>query len=72
MKPSEILKSALYAILFGIMGFIIGIWFADLLYSLVLKNIARFTTTYISLVIIISITVFASFLGATRGKSLLE
>jgi uncharacterized protein YacL len=72
MKPSEILKTVLYGILFGLMGFIIGIWFADLLYSLILKNMARLTTTYISLIIIILITVSASLFGFTKGKSLLE
>jgi uncharacterized protein YacL len=72
MKPSEILKSVSYAVLFGLLGLIIGIWMADLLYSLILKNIARLTTTYISLVIIILITASAFLLGFTRGKTLLE
>ncbi len=72
MKPSEILKSASYAVLFGLMGLIIGIWFADLLYSLILKDIARLTTTYISLIIIVLFIVSASILGFTRGKNLLE
>ncbi len=72
MKPSELVKSASYAVLFGLMGLIIGIWFADLLYSLVLKDIARLTSTYISLIIIVLFIATASVLGFTKGKSLLE
>jgi uncharacterized protein YacL len=72
MKISEIVKNTAYAILFGFMGLIIGIWVADLLYSLILKNIARETTIYISLIIIVLIAVSASLLGFTKGKKLLE
>jgi hypothetical protein len=72
MKLSEILKNTGYAILFGFVGFIAGIWTADLLYTLILKNIDRVTTVYISLIIIVLITVSASLLGFTKGKHLLE
>ena len=72
IKLSEILKNIGYAILFGFMGLIIGIWTADLLYSLILKNIDRVTTIYISLAIIILFIVSASVLGFTKGKKLLE
>ncbi len=72
MKLSEVLKRASYTVLFGLMGLIIGIWLADLLYSLILKDISRITTTYISLIIIILFIVFASVLGFIKGKSLLE
>ncbi|MDP2766803.1 MAG: hypothetical protein Q8O41_05055 [Candidatus Methanoperedens sp.] len=72
MKLSEIPKNIVYAVVFGLMGLIVGIWTADLLYSLILKNVERVTTIYISLIIIISITVSASILGFTKGKKLLE
>ncbi len=72
MKISELLKRSAYAITFGFMGLIIGIWIADLLYILVLKSIERVASIYISLLIIILIIVAASLLGFTKGKSLLE
>ncbi len=72
MKLSEIPKNIVYAVVFGLMGLIVGIWTADLLYSLILKNVERVTTIYISLIIIILITVSASILGFTKGKKLLE
>lgn len=72
MKTSELLRDIGYAVLFGFIGLIIGIWTADLLYSLILKNAERVTTTYISLVIIILIAAFASVFGFTRGRRLLE
>jgi uncharacterized protein YacL len=72
MKLSEILKNIGYAVVFGFMGLIIGIWTADLLYSLILKNIDRVTTIYISVIIIVLIAVSASLLGFTKGKNLLE
>jgi uncharacterized protein YacL len=72
MNLSDILKNAVYAIVFGFMGMIIGIWTADLLYSIVLKNIDRVTTIYLSVGIIVLIAVCASILGFTRGKNLLE
>jgi uncharacterized protein YacL len=72
MKISELLKKSGYAIVFGFMGLIIGIWTADLLYSIVFKNLERMTTTYVSLIIIILIIVAASTLGFIKGKDLLE
>ncbi len=72
MKLQEILKNAAYAILFGFVGIIIGIWIADLLYVAVLKNIDRVTTSYISLILIILIAALASIFGFMKGRSLLE
>ena len=72
MKISELLKKSAYAVTFGFMGLIIGIWIADLLYSLILGSIDRVTTVYISVAIIILVVFSASFLGFTKGKSLLE
>lgn len=68
MNLSEILKNIVYAIVFGFMGLIIGIWAADVYYMLILKNIDRVTTIYISLILIILIAAFASILGFTKGK----
>lgn len=72
MKISELPKKSAYAVIFGFMGLIIGIWTADLLYVLVLKGLERVTTVYISMTIIIVVVAAASLLGFTRGKSLLE
>ena len=72
MKISELPKKSAYAVIFGFMGLIIGIWMADLLYVLVLKGLERVTTVYISMTIIIVVVAAASLLGFTRGKSLLE
>lgn len=72
MNLSKNLKNLVYAIVFGFMGLIIGIWTSDLLYGIVLKNIDRVTTIYISLVIIILIVASASIVGFTKGKNLLE
>ena len=72
MKLSENLKNLVYAIVFGFMGLIIGIWTSDLLYGIILKNIDRMTTIYISLGIIILIVASASIVGFTKGKNLLE
>jgi hypothetical protein len=72
MKLSEIPKNIVYAIVFGFMGLIIGIWTADVLYMIILKNMERLTTTYISLIIIILIIVSASLLGFVKGRKLLE
>ncbi len=72
MKTSELLKNLAYAIIFGFFGLIIGIWIADLLYSLALKGMEHATTRSISLVLIILIVLAASFFGFTKGKSLLE
>ncbi len=72
MNLSDILKKAVYAIVFGFMGMIIGIWAADQLYSIVLKNIDRVTTIYLSVAIIVLISVCASILGFIKGKNLLE
>lgn len=68
MNLSEMLKNIGYAIVFGAAGLIIGIWTADLLYMLILKNIDRVTTIYISLILIILIAASASILGFTKGK----
>jgi uncharacterized protein YacL len=72
MNLSGILKNAVYAIVFGFMGMIIGIWTADLLYNIVLKNIDRVTTIYLSVGIIVLIAVCAFILGFTKGKNLME
>lgn len=72
MKLSEIPKNTVYAIVFGFMGLIIGIWTADVLYMIALKNLERLTTTYISLIIIILIIVSTSVLGFVKGRKLLE
>ncbi len=71
MTIYELLKKSGYAIVFGFMGLIVGIWMADLLYSVVLKNVERVTTIYVSLIIIILIVAASSFLGFTKGKNLL-
>jgi hypothetical protein len=72
MKISELLKKLGYAAVFGSIGLIIGIWAADLLYSLGLKNLERVTTIYISLIIILLIIAASSIFGFTKGKTLLE
>ncbi len=72
MKTSELLKNLAYAIIFGFFGLIIGIWIADLLYSLALKGMEHAATRNISVVLIILVVLAASFLGFIKGKSLLE
>ncbi len=72
MQIAEIPKKLVYAIVFGFTGLIIGIWFADLLYGLGLKNMERVTTIYISLALIILIVIVATFIGFSKGKTLLE
>ena len=72
MNLSEILKNTVYAIVFGFLGIIIGIWTSDLLYILILKNIDRVTTIYISMGLTVLIIISASVLGFARGKNLLE
>ncbi len=72
MKLSEIPKNIVYAIVFGFMGLIIGIWTADVLYMIILKNMERLTASHVSLIIIVLITVSASLLGFAKGKKLLE
>ncbi len=72
MKLSEVPKNIVYAIVFGFMGLIIGIWISDLLYSVILKNIDRVTTIYISFGLIVLTIICASILGFTKGKKLLE
>ncbi|GFO96308.1 uncharacterized protein ig2599ANME_0496 [groundwater metagenome] len=72
MTISDILKNSAYAIVFGFMGIVVGIWTADLLYRLILHNVERTTTSNISLIIIVLIVVSASVLGFTKGKKLLE
>lgn len=69
----EVLKRLAYAILFGFMGLIIGIWTADLIHKLILvNNVERVTTIYIALVIILFITIAAALFGFTKGEKLLE
>lgn len=72
MNISDIFKNTVYAIVFGFIGLIIGIWISDLLYSIILKNIDRVTTVFISVGIVVLIIISASILGFTRGKRLLE
>ncbi|CAG0977347.1 MAG: hypothetical protein OIN86_07555 [Candidatus Methanoperedens sp.] len=72
MNLSNFLKNAVYAIVFGFMGLIIGIWTSDVLYMVIFKNIDRVTTIYISVGLIVFIIISASFLGFAKGKSLLE
>ena len=72
MNVSDILKNTVYAIVFGFMGLIIGIWTADLISNIILKNIDRVTTIYISVGLIVLIILSASILGFTKGKNLLE
>lgn len=72
MNLSDILKNTVYAIVFGFMGLIIGIWTADLISNLILKNSDRVTTIYISVGLIVLIILSASILGFTKGKNLLE
>ncbi|HEY9247127.1 MAG TPA: hypothetical protein VIO11_09800 [Candidatus Methanoperedens sp.] len=72
MQLSEIPRKLVYAILFGFIGLILGIWTADFLYSLVLRNIERVTTIYLSMIIILIIVAAAAFVGFTKGKTLLE
>lgn len=72
MNISDIFKNLAYAIVFGFIGLIIGIWTSDLLYKIVLKNIDRMTTIYISISIIFLIIASASILGFTKGKNLME
>lgn len=72
MEFSQMIKNTIYAIIFGFMGLIIGIWTADVLYMLFLKNLERVTTSNISVIIILLITVSATLFGFTKGKALLE
>ncbi|MCX9010953.1 MAG: hypothetical protein OIN66_07515 [Candidatus Methanoperedens sp.] len=73
MKISEVSKRLAYGIVFGFMGLIIGIWTADLIHKLILmNNVERMITTYISLIIIILIIISASLFGFTKGEKLME
>ena len=72
MNLSNFLKNTVYAIVFGFMGLIIGIWTSDVLYMVIFKNIDRVTTIYISVGLIVLIIISASFLGFAKGKSLLD
>ena len=72
MNLSNFLKNTVYAIVFGFMGLIIGIWTSDVLYMVILKNIDRVTTIYISVGLIVLIILSTSILGFVKGKSLLE
>lgn len=66
-------KRLAYGIVFGFMGLIIGIWTADLIHKLILmNNVERVTTTYISLIIIILIIIAAGLFGFTKGEKLME
>ena len=72
MNISDFFKNTVYAIVFGFMGLIIGIWTSDVLYMIMLKNIDRMTTIYISVGLIVLIILSASIVGFTKGKNLLE
>ena len=72
MNLSDFLKNTVYAIVFGFMGLIIGIWTSDVLYMVLLKNIDRVTTIYISVGVIVLIILSASVMGFAKGKNLLE
>lgn len=70
---SKVLKRSAYAIVFGFMGLIIGIWTADLIHKLILMNkVERVTTIYVSLVIIIFVIIAAELFGFTKGEKFLE
>ncbi len=73
MTISEVFKRLEYSIVFGFMGLIIGIWTADLIHKLILmNNVERVTTRYISLIIIILIIIAAGLFGFTKGEKLME
>lgn len=72
MTISNLIKNLGYAVVFGFMGLIAGIWTADLLYKLILHNAERTTTSGIALIIIVLILIASSVLGFTKGKELLE
>jgi hypothetical protein len=72
MTISELLKKLGYAVVFGSIGLIMGIWAADLLYGLGLKNLERVTTIYVSLIIILVIIAASTIFGFIKGKTLLE
>jgi uncharacterized protein YacL len=72
MIISDIIKNSGYALVFGFMGLIVGIWTADLLYSLILHNMERTITSSIALIIIVLIIAAASVFGFTKGKEFLE
>lgn len=72
-RLSKVFKRLVYAIVFGFMGLIVGIWTADLIHKLILmNNVERVTTIYISLVIIIFVIIAAALFGFTKGEILLE
>ncbi len=72
MTISDIIKNSGYAVVFGFMGLIVGIWIADLLYRLILHNMERTTTSSIALIIILVIIAIALVFGFTKGKKLLQ
>lgn len=72
MQPFEVLKKLVYALVFGFIGVIIGIWTADNLSTLLLKNAEPAFTRTFSLIIIFLIIATGSFIGFTKGKTLLE
>ncbi len=72
MTPTDIIKNLGYSVVFGFMGFIIGIWSADLLYHLILHSAERTTASSISLVIIVLIVIASLAFGFIKGKVLLE
>lgn len=72
MTIIDIIKNTGYAAVFGFMGLIAGIWTADLIFSFILHDVERTTTSTISLVIIVLMIIAASVLGFTKGRVLLE
>ncbi len=72
MQPYEVLKNLVYALVFGFIGVILGIWTADNLSTLLLKNSEPAFTRTFSLIIIVLIIAAGSFIGFTKGKTLLE
>lgn len=72
MTLSDILKNSAYAVLFGLMGLIAGIWFADFLYRLALHNIRSTNASTVSLLIIVLVLLAAIGLGFTKGRKMLE
>lgn len=72
MEIANFFRKIVYAILFGFIGILLGIWTADLLYGLGLKNMDRVNTIYFSTVLIILIAIAASLFGFIKGNALLE
>jgi len=68
----DILNATAHAILFGLIGLIAGIWSANLIYILFLKNMDNVTTTHISLIVILLMIVSGGIIGFIKGKDLLN